>query len=112
MTQPNAPQRKILVTQLDANGAGIDQIQNLNAAVVMKLVQLSVISNPTSSTAQCTVTYPAGGIMDTAYFAGTGDQAGGEPEYLYNGDFVQLTWSNGPANGQGIATYVFYELPA
>lgn len=106
----SAPRREISTAILDANGNGSSIIQNNNSAIVMMIVQLSVISEPTSA-AICTVTYPTG-IMDTAYFAGQGDVAGQEPEYLYSSDFLTLTWSGGPANGQGIATYMFFELPA
>jgi hypothetical protein len=53
---------------------------------------------------------PAGiGIVDTSYFAGTGDTTEGE-YYLEPGDYLELTWTSGPANGTGLATYFYEEV--
>lgn len=98
------------VTRLNASGAGVNQIVNGNSSSMWKIVQLSVITAPTISGCTCTVAPPTG-IVDTSYFAGTGDVAGGEPHWLLPGDFLQLTWTGGPVNGQGICTYYFAELP-
>jgi hypothetical protein len=97
------------VTPLNAAGNGSGEIRNNNAATMMVIVQLSVITAPTSSGCTCVVTPPTG-IVDTSYFAGTGDVAGGEPHFLMPGDSLKLTWSSGPANGQGIATYYYWEV--
>ena len=95
---------------LDANGAGTVQIQNNNSAMLWIVRQLSLITSPTSS-ATCVVTTPTG-IVDTAYFAGTGDVAGGEPPiYLQPADYLLLTWALGPANGLGLCTCYLDEVP-
>lgn len=103
------PVRKNLAIRLNASGNGTDRIVNNNSARLWVVVQLSIITSPTSSGCTCVVTPPTG-IMDTSYFAGTGDVAGGEPEFLYEGDYLELAFANGPANGTGIATYTYYEL--
>jgi hypothetical protein len=100
--------RDINNTPLSATGAGVGTIRNDNSAVIVVIYQLSVITSPTSSGATCTVTPPTG-IVDTSYFAGTGDVAQGV-YYLEHSDFLTLTWASGPANGQGIATYFFDEV--
>jgi len=96
------------VTRLSAAGAGVGRIQNSNSASVWIIGMLSVITSPTSSGCTCVVTPPTG-IVDTSYFAGTGDTAQGM-YVLMSGDYLDLTWSGGPASGQGIATYIYQEL--
>lgn len=110
MTQPEgAPKRADYPCTLNASGAGTIQITNNNSFMVWKITQLSVISVPTSA-AVCVVSPPTG-IVDTAYFAGTGDTAGGDPYWLHAGDFLELEWSSGPANGVGLCTIYYYEIP-
>lgn len=102
--------RQNVTVQLDASGAGESRIDNNNASTLWVVRQLSVITAPQRAGATCTVTLPTG-IVDTAYFAGTGDVAGGDPPiYLRSGEFLRLTWANGPANGTGIATYYYDEV--
>jgi hypothetical protein len=100
--------RKIVTTKLDGTGAGNNQIRNDNAAATLVIFQLSLITTPTSSGATCTVTPPIG-IVDTSYFAGTGDIAWGAWMILPD-DYLTLTWANGPANGVGVASYYFAEI--
>lgn len=104
------PKRNVAVAMFDAQGAGTATISNQNSATIWVVVQLSLIMVPTASGGECVVRYP-NGIMDTAYFAGTGDQAGGEPEFLYADDYLTLDWTAGQPGGQGIATFQYYELP-
>lgn len=100
------------VTALDGTGAGVGTINNENSGVILVIVQLSVITSPIQTTTACSCrVQPPTGIMDTSYFAGTGDVAGDEPYFLYSSDFLTLTWSGGPINGQGIASYQYYEVP-
>lgn len=95
---------------LTASGAGSVQIQNNNSAMLWTVRQLSLITSPTSQ-AVCVITTPTG-IVDTAYFAGTGDVAGGDPPiYLQPADYLTLTWSLGPANGVGLCTCYLDEDP-
>lgn len=103
------PKRANLVTALNASGAGADQIVNVNSAFIWVIVALSVITVPTSS-ATCTFAPPTG-IINTSYFAGTGDLFEG-PHFLYHGDAINVTYASGPANGQGLITYEYYEVPA
>lgn len=93
---------------LDASGNGQSFIQNMNAGSLWLVRQVSVITSPEAAGATCTLTPPTG-IIDTSYFAGTGDTAQGV-YYLHSGDFIKLTWRNGPPNGQGIATYYYDEV--
>jgi hypothetical protein len=102
------PVRKITAAKLDSSGAGTDQITNPNSAALWVIQSLSLITVPTSN-AQCVLTPPTG-VINTSYFAGTGDLAEG-PHFLYHGDQINLAWSSGPANGQGICTYEYYEVP-
>ena len=102
--------RDNLVTPLNASGNGNNQLQNNNSARLWVIVQISVITAPEAPGCTCKLSPPTG-IVDTSYFAGTGDVAGGEPYFLFSGDFVAFTWTNGPANGQGLATYFYYEVP-
>lgn len=103
-------QKRNFITDLSAAGGGVGQIANNNAAKLWVVRQISLISNPTSSGATCTVKWPIG-IVDTSYFAGTGDVAGGDPPiYLYSGEYLELVWEGGPANGQGIASVIFDEV--
>lgn len=104
------PRRGDNVTTLNASGAGSNTITNNNSARVMVIVQLSLITSPTIDGCTCVVTPPTG-VVDTSYFAGTGDVAGDEPHFLFASDFLKLDWTSGPASGQGIATYYFYEVP-
>lgn len=104
------PKRDVNVTKLSAAGAGVGTISNGNSAAYWVIVQLSVITEPTISGCTCTVKPPVGSV-DTSYFAGTGDVAGDEPHFLYTNDFLTLTWTGGPPNGQAIGTYYFYEVP-
>jgi len=99
--------RNNVVTNLNASGDGSDQIRNNNAAVLWVVVQVSVITVPTS-TATATLKPPTG-IIDTSYFAGTGDSAVGA-YILLPGDYVEITYDGGPANGQGTATYIYHEV--
>lgn len=102
--------RRNVVANLDASGNGESRIENLNAGVLWIVRQISVICRPTASGTTCTVTPPTG-IIDTSYFAGTGDVAAGDPPiYLYSGDFILLTWADGPASGQGVCTYYYDEV--
>lgn len=101
--------RDIQQTALNSSGAGVGQIRNTNSTATWVIRQLALITSPTSS-ASCTVK-PAGiGIVDTSYFAGTGDTTEGE-YYLEPGDYLELNWASGPANGTGIATYFYEEVP-
>lgn len=102
--------RDNLSTALSSAGAGVGTISNQNASMIRVIVQLSLISSPTASGCQCVVAPPTG-IMDTSYFAGTGDVAGDEPHFLMPSDYITLTWSGGPVSGQGICTYYYYEVP-
>ncbi len=103
-------QRKDSVATLNASGNGSSVIRNDNAASILIIRQISVISVPTASGCTCTAAPPTG-VIDTAYFAGTGDVFGGEPaHYLYSGDYITLTWTKGAPNGQGIATYYYDEI--
>jgi hypothetical protein len=100
----------VVATQLSAAGAGVGIIQNNNSGVFWRVTQISVITIPVSSGCTCVVA-PQIGFVDTAYFAGTGDVAGGDPPiYLYQGQTITLTWSAGPANGFGECTYYYDEL--
>jgi len=101
--------RDVNVTQFNASGAGSNQIQNNNNAALWKISQLSVITSPQQSGVRCVITPPTG-IVDTSYFAGTGDSTIGEAYYLEPSDFLQLTWTNGPPGGQGICTFFYEEL--
>ena len=103
------PRSNTVVANLNASGSGSSRIANENSALMWVVIQISVLTNPTISGCTCRLTPPAG-IIDTSYFAGTGDVAGDEPVFLFSADFIDLTWTNGPANGVGIATYVYYEL--
>lgn len=104
------PQRRDLPTTLSALGAGVGQIVNNNSSQLWVIIQLSLITAPTKAGCTCVVTPPTG-IVDTSYFAGTGDVAGDEPHFLYHGDSLNLIWTGGPPGGQGIATYYYYEVP-
>lgn len=97
-----------LVTDLDANGDGVGTLYNNNSGVMMVIFGLAVITNPVISGCTCIVTPPIG-VVDTSYFAGTGDVAQGI-YYLRAGSFLKLTWDNGPHNGKGIATYFYHEV--
>lgn len=102
--------RRNVVADLDASGNGESRIENFNAGALWIVRQISVLCSPVTSGGICRVTPPTG-IVDTSYFAGTGDVAGGDPPiYLYTGDFIKLTWEDGPASGQGICTYYFDEV--
>lgn len=102
------PRRANLTTKLSAAGGGTDQIINNNSAFIWVVVALSVITSPTSA-AVCVFTPPTG-IINTSYFAGTGDLFEG-PHFLYHGDSINVAYSGGPANGQGLITYEYYEVP-
>lgn len=102
--------RQDLPVPLNASGNGSGQIINNNSAVMWKVEQVSVVTSPRTSGATCELTPPTG-IIDTSYFAGTGDVAGGDPPiYLTHGDYITCTFANGPANGQGIVTYYYEEI--
>lgn len=105
------PRRDISVATLNSSGAGTGRIQNNNAAVLWVLFQVSVVSSPNQSSGncQCRLTPPTG-VIDTSYFAGTGDTAPGV-YFLYPMDFIDHTWSGGPASGRGIVTYQYLEVP-
>lgn len=96
------------VTNLNASGSGTNIIQNNNAATTMVVVALSVITVPAGTGATTCKLTPPTGIIDTSYFAGTGDVAYGV-YFLPPGDSITLTWTNGPASGQGVATYQYFE---
>jgi hypothetical protein len=98
----------IVATPLNSSGAGVGFIRNDNAAVLLVIGQLSVITKPTSSGATCTITPPIG-IVDTSYFAGTGDVAWGL-YWIEPGSYLQLTWASGPANGVGVCSYFGVEV--
>lgn len=96
--------------QLDATGSGKALIQNNNSAALWIVRQISLITAPVTSGTTCTVRPPTG-IVDTSYFAGTGDVAGGDPPiYLRSGEYIELEWENGPANGTGVCTYFYDEV--
>ena len=103
-----AKRQNVPPVALNASGVGTGQLVNGNSAAMWVIVSLSLITTPTSS-AVCVMTPPTG-IINTSYFAGTGDQFDG-PHFLYHGDSINFAWSSGPANGQGLCTYEFYELP-
>lgn len=100
-----------ITATLDSNGTGTARISNQNSAVLWVVRQISVVTNPrVSSGCSATLTLPVG-IIDTTYFAGTGAAAGGDPPiYLRSGDFIDVTFENGPANGVGIVTYFYDEI--
>lgn len=95
------------VTPLNASGAGTSRLANNNAAALWIIYQISFITSPTSS-AICTIKPPTG-VIDTGYFAGTGDKAIGA-YFLRGGEFIEFVWSGGPASGSGIATYFYDEI--
>lgn len=98
---------------LNASGNGTNRVQNNNAATVWKIEQFSLITNPIGSSACTCVMQPTTGVIDTSYFAGTGDVAGGDPPmWIFTGDYVDFIWTGGPANGSGIVTYFGWELTA
>lgn len=108
--QTNYGKRLISIASLNSSGTGESRIQNNNSGTLWIVRQISVITSPTASGTTCTLTLPAG-IVDTSYFAGTGDVAGGDPPiYLHAGDFIGLVWSQGPSGGQGIATAFYDEI--
>ena len=102
------PIRRVLSVPLNASGAGTDQIQNVNSAVVWAVEKLAIKSSPTASGCTCAVSFSIGDL-DTSYFAGTGDVATGTPEYLEPGEVMTFAFTNGPPNGRGIVTYTFRE---
>lgn len=98
------------VTPLDTAGAGTGRIENNNSAIMLVIIQLSLVTSPRQASANCRCEIrPVTGFVDTSYFAGTGDSARGV-YFVYPGDVLELVWSGGPANGQGIATYVYVEV--
>lgn len=103
--------RDNVVAPLSTAGAGVGQIANNNSAVIRIILSLSVVTSPRQSSAncKCEITPPVG-FVSTSYFAGTGDTAKG-PYFLLPGDFINLTWTGGPASGQGIGTYWYIEVP-
>lgn len=106
-----APKEAIVITNLNGSGVGTNQFRNDYAGIVMIVATIGVISNPTSASAQCAVSGVIAPI-DTSYTAGTGDTAGSDPEYLFPSQQITFAWTGGPANGQGIARLVYFEVPS
>lgn len=99
-----------ITATLDSGGNGTARISNQNSATLWIVRQVSVITSPRSDGCTCTLTPPIG-IIDTSYFAGTGDVAGGDPPiFLRAGDFIDAIFENGPASGVGIVTYYYDEV--
>lgn len=95
---------------LDGTGAGTVRIQNNNVSAQWVVGQVSVRTVP--PIAGCTANlFQNVQLVTTSYFAGTGDNAGGDPPvYLSPGEYIDVAFSNGPANGQAIATAYYTEI--
>lgn len=102
--------RRDASVNLNASGAGQGVIRNDNSAALWIVRQISVIANPTRS-GTTVVTRTPNGIVDTSYFAGTGDVAGGDPPiYLRSGEAITLDWTSGPPSGVGQCTFYYDEI--
>lgn len=110
--------RNNVVGTLNASGALLGmRITNNNASALWIIRQVSLICSPLSTGLRpggvtCVVTPPTG-VVDTSYFAGTGDTMGGDPAfYCYSGEYLNLDWSSGAfaAGLQAIATYYYDEV--
>lgn len=120
MTYPNAPHtnfglRRDLPIPLSTSGTASDKFVNNNSAALWVVRQISLIStNPLiGGGLTCTVRPPTG-IIDTSYFAGTGDVAGGDPPiYLRSSEYIELTWSQATsvqAGLVGLASFFYDEV--
>lgn len=111
MTQPSPKPGNVTGT-FDANGASQERIVNGLSSVLWIVAQLSVVCQPKQSGPTCSLYQNGVYFIDTSYFAGTGDTAGGDPEtYLFGGDYILLDWSGGTPGGQWVCTYYYREVP-
>lgn len=100
-----------LTTPIDGNGRGQVRISNQNSTTLWIVRQISVLVSPAVDGPICRLTL-AIGIIDTAYFAGRGDSAGGDPPiYLRPGDFIDASFEQVPIGSTGFVTYYYDEVP-
>lgn len=95
---------------LNAQGVGSVIIQNNNVAAQWRVEQVSLRTVPPIAGVTCML-YQNVQLIDTSYFAGTGDNAAGDPPvYLNSGEFIRADFTQGPANGQAIVVAYYEEL--
>lgn len=95
---------------LNALGAGNVRIQQQQVGKQWKISQVSIKTIPAAP--GCTADLVQNGqLIATSYFAGTGDVAGGDPPlYLDAGEYIEVQFTGGPANGQGIVNAIYEEI--
>lgn len=97
---------------LDANGAGTVTLAGIPSGFEWVVQQIGIKTNPAITGTGCIATVARNGQVVSTTNQGGGSSAGGQPYYrITSADVFTVTWSGGPAKGQGIATFSYTQHP-
>lgn len=100
---PDYPQEVVL----NASGNGTVKLAGIPTGFEWVVQQIGVATNPVV-TQGCTAVVQRNGQTVSSTNQGGGSSAGGQPYYrITSADVFTVTWTGGPPNGQGIATFSY-----